>query len=322
MDSPESDNLAIPITSQVLMEAEALSSEIIKDIEFARMPLSAIGLKALRLARILNDSQVQQTFVGQNAGGVAKESTGELENVVDKGKAILSSTLELPGLYEGKWALQAMDSATKELASRRTFIYNYVIRKHYEIRFSSLAEDVFTRIRSRVDSSIGLAIPDTVKKLTAAYENLRSDNPEDWANAVHSCRRLLQDLADAVFPPQKEARSRNVDGRETEIKLGADQYINRLVAYIEDSSESRRFEEIVGSNLCYIGNRLDAVFGATQKGSHATVTKEEADRYVVYTYLIVGDILSLRSETPSSNEEDFRIDPGMRPFHPDAPRPG
>ena len=82
------------------------------------------------------------------------------------------------------------------------------------------------------------------------------------------------------------------------IKLGADQYINRLVAHIEDSSESDRFNEIVGSHLGYMGDRLDALFGAAQKDSHATVTKEEADRCVVYTYLLVGDILSLSTPQP------------------------
>ncbi len=295
MISSESTGPTIPVTAQVLEEAKTLSGDIIKDIELSRSPLSAIELKALRLALILNDSRVEQTLVRYSAGSGSTKSTENLENAVDKGKAVFHSGLELPGHYEGKWALQDMESAIRVLASRRTFIYDYAIRKHYEIRFSSLAEDVFTRIRSRVDSSIGLAIPDTVKKLTAAYENLRSDNPEDWANAVHSCRRVLQDLADVVFPAQKEARTRNVNGREVEVKLGADRYINRLMAYIEDSSESRRFKEITGSHLDYIGNRLDAIFAATQKGSHASVTKEEADRYVIYTYMIVGDILSLRS---------------------------
>ena len=43
-----------------------------------------------------------------------------------------------------------------------------------------------------------------------------------------------------------------------------------------------------------MGERVDSVFRAAQKGSHSTiVTQAEADRYVVYTYLIVGDILTL-----------------------------
>lgn len=87
---------------------------------------------------------------------------------------------------------------------------------------------------------------------------------------------------------------KNINGREQAIKLGSDAYVNRIVAFLEERSTSERFNEIVGSNLSFIGNRLDSVFQATQKGSHANiVTQEEADRYVVYTYLIVGDVLSL-----------------------------
>ncbi len=123
------------------------------------------------------------------------------------------------------------------LASRRTFIYGYAARKHYELKFAGLADDVFGRIRSSVDSSIGIAVPDAVKKLTAIYDNLKSDNPEDWANAAHSCRRVLQDLADAIFPAQVETRTKDVNGKEIKIKLGAEHYINRLVAYVEDSSD-------------------------------------------------------------------------------------
>ena len=116
----------------------------------------------------------------------------------------------------------------------------------------------------------------------SAYDNLASGNPEDWSNAAHSCRRVLEDLAHAVFPPQVEARSRSVDGRKTEVRLGTNHYINRLIAFIEDSSESKRFKQIVGSQLRYIGDRVDALFEATQKGSHTTLTEDEAGRYVVY----------------------------------------
>ena len=73
------------------------------------------------------------------------------------------------------------------------------------------------------------------------------------------------------------------------------------MAFVEDSAESERFQEIVGSHLRYMGERLDALFGAAQKGSHTTVTKEEADRCVIYTYILVSDILSLHpQQTPTT----------------------
>lgn len=183
--------------------------------------------------------------------------------------------------------------AQRRLSARRSFIYSYVLRRHYELKFSGIADDIFSRIREKVDSAIGEKVPDAVQKLAAAYENLQSENPEDWSNAVHSCRRILQDLADVIFPPRAD-KSIEVNGKQKIIKLGQDNYINRLIAFIEERTRSKRFLEIVGSTLGYIGDRLDSVFKAAQKGSHAQiVNKEEADRYVVYTYLLVGDILSL-----------------------------
>ena len=189
-----------------------------------------------------------------------------------------------------------MVNASQKLASRRTFIYNYATRKYYELKFSGVADDVFGRIRTAVDASIGTTIPDGTRMFSAVYSNLLSENPEDWANAAHGCRRVLQELAGTLFPPQAETRSRSVNGKETEIKLGADHYINRLLAYVEDSSSSNRFTELVGSHLIYMGDRLDALFGAANKGTHAVVTKEEANRCVIYTYMLVGDILSLRDQ--------------------------
>ena len=157
-----------------------------------------------------------------------------------------------------------------------------------------IADDIFTRTRSKVDQRIGELIPNAIQKFTAVSENLQSVNPEDWANAVHSCRRILQDLADVIFPSVDEGRIVKKDGKEITIKLGKENYINRIVAFVQNKSDSERFEEIVGSNLRYLGDRLDSTFRAAQKGSHENImSRDEADRYVVYTYLLVGDILSL-----------------------------
>lgn len=184
--------------------------------------------------------------------------------------------------------------ARHRLSSRRAFIYSYVMRRHYELKFSGIADDIFSRIRESVDSAIGEKVPDAVQKLSAVYENLQSENPEDWSNAAHSCRRILQDLADALYPPGEEKKVK-VNNQWKTIKLGADNYVNRLIAFIEEHAQSERFSEIVGSHLSFIGDRLDSVFQGAQKGSHKTImTRKEADRYVVYTYLVVGDILSLQ----------------------------
>ena len=195
--------------------------------------------------------------------------------------------------YERQQIRDSASRAAKRLSSRRAMIYRYALKKHYELKFSGVADDIFSRVRIRVDSAIGDFVPDAINKLSATYDNLLSDNPENWSNAVHSCRRILQDLADAIFPPTED-RKVQMEGKEKTIKLGKDNYINRIMAYVTDHSKSKRFSEIVGSHLNFLGDGLDSVFQTAQKGSHAViVSRKEADRYVVYTYLIVGDVLSL-----------------------------
>ena len=152
-------------------------------------------------------------------------------------------------------------------------------------------------------------VPLSAQKFASVYENLTSENSKDWSNAVHSCRRILQDTADVIYPA-REDKTINLDNGKTKIiKLGVDNYINRIITYVDEQSDSKRFEEIVGSQMKYLGERLDAIFKAAQKGSHNIITsRQKADRYVIYTYLIVGDLLSLveLQKTLSISDKDFR----------------
>ena len=99
---------------------------------------------------------------------------------------------------------------------------------------------------------------------SAVYSNLLSENPEDWANAAHGCRRVLHELADTLFPPQEETRSRSVNEKDTEIKLGSNHYINRLLAYVEDSSASRPLHGISWFQFELHGSQVGRAFSRRQ----------------------------------------------------------
>lgn len=344
----------IPPSNKALEEALSLSSEILHNIELSELPLANIALKTSRLARLLNEHDIQKIMELEVRGYpstpsgvppdvwqlavmagrrceredlitketkeyVYTESIEALEQEIKMAPVALEAardpdiSISSSNPYQSVSLPQGHDmerhmiktgvaTASKRLSERRALIYGYALRKHYELKFSGIADDVFSRIRERVDSAVGKTVPAAVQKLSAAYDNLRSENPEDWSNAVHSCRRVLQDLADVVFPPQDEDKIVHAGGKEKKVKLGKDNYINRIIAFVEDHSSSDRFNHIVGSQLHFLGDRLDAVFQAAQKGSHATIiSPEEADRYVVYTYLIVGDVLSLLEDNPKES---------------------
>lgn len=82
-----------------------------------------------------------------------------------------------------------------------------------------------------------------------------------------------------------------VDGRK--ILVGKDQYINRLIQFINSKSGSKTYADIAGADLGSIGKRIDAINNAVCKGTHSDVTKEEASRYIIHTYLLISDIISL-----------------------------
>lgn len=347
---------AIPPSQETLREALDLSEGLLQNIELSEYPLTNIALKTSRLARLLNESEMQ-TIMQYEAGGypttgkgvprdvwelavhagrkfeekgagsseikeyIFQESIEELEKQVDLGEVALQAANDpdvsvtsanphqhvinpMGNMYERRLIRADLTKALKRLSSRRGFIHSYILRKNSELKYSGIADDIFSRVRKRVDRAIGTHVPESVQKLIAVHENLRSDNAEDWSNAVHSCRRILQDLADSIYPPRDDI-DKEIDGETRVIKLGQENYINRLVAFIEENSASIRYSEIVGSHLRFVGDRLDSVFKAAQKGSHGTiVSPEEADRYVIYTYLIVGDILALLEPASSSGARE------------------
>ena len=105
------------------------------------------------------------------------ESIERLEQTVETGtisiQAAQDPNLSISSANEFQWVQpppgnvrergmirRGMVNASQKLASRWTFIYNYVVRKYYELKFSGVADDVFSRIRSTVDESIGTTIPE------------------------------------------------------------------------------------------------------------------------------------------------------------------
>ena len=181
--------------------------------------------------------------------------------------------------------LQEVISARRSLIQRIVgSFHDYAAEKYQELRFGAAVETAFEVVRSEVDARISALVPDALPKLSAAFENTTSSNPEHWASAAATCRRLLKAAADALRPagPEKDGRS-----------MDDDHYINRLVDWIVQSAKSETAADLVASDLEFLGRRLDAVFDAGHKGAHAEVSRFDASRFVTGTYLLLGDLLRI-----------------------------
>ena len=78
--------------------------------------------------------------------------------------------------------------------------------------------------------------------------------------------------------------------------MGVANYINRLADWIDSRSSSATATAFIVADLEYLGRRLDAADSAGQKGAHGTVDRVEASRYIVGTYLLLGDLLRLAED--------------------------
>jgi AbiTii-like protein len=212
------------------------------------------------------------------------------------------------GNNDERWAVRNLIARQQATLDRIVgSIHTYVTERYQELRFGAAVETAFEVVRQEVDTNIGELVPDALPMLSAAFENATSDNPEHWASAAGTSRRLLKAVADSLRPPGPD-----VGGR----KMGDGNYINRLVDWIMANSDSGTAASMVTSDLEYLGKRLDAADGAGQKGAHASVTRIEASRFITGTYLVLGDVLGLASgrETAeggaSQGEEHAQADVG------------
>ena len=186
-------------------------------------------------------------------------------------------------------------SQNKDILSRvRNSIYNYVLSINYKIKYSETAQNLFEWRQKVIFQKLGTDI-NYNEIISSINHDLLSDNSNDWAGAVHNCRRLLKQMADNISPvnPKKTEIIKWSWKDKKTIKLWDDNYINRLMVYIDWKSKSEKFKEIVWSHLGYIWERLDSIYEASSKWTHAKVLKSEAERYIIFTYLLIADILEL-----------------------------
>ena len=258
-----------------------------------------LGIKANRLKSEDSTQYIYQESIEQLEGELDFNKIA-IEVARDADISFSSANpRQSPSTYTGNWKertdiRERNIIASQRLASRRSFIYQYVLQKYLELEYSNIADDIFANIREKVEKKIGKLVPESIKRFNAVYDNLKTENTEDWSNAVHSCRRILEDLANAVYPPTEDKKI-EIEGNKKIIKLDRTHYMNRIMEFIVEVSKSKSLTSIIGSQVKFLEDRLYSTYEASNKGTHSTiVSKDEANRIVLYTYLLIGDILSLK----------------------------
>lgn len=161
----------------------------------------------------------------------------------------------------------------EDRGARRTICDNYDTLEHF-VRIEDFRQHI-----SRIDG-VGVELADDIVYsleelhpklfdiLAAAMRALaRAETVEDLAQSSLSGRRVLEKIADYLYPPTKET----LKGR----KVGKAEYRNRLWAYIEATLDESGLS--VEKMLPQLGKETDRLVDLFNSGLHASPTQEKLE---------------------------------------------
>ncbi len=233
-------------------------------------------------------------------------------SMLDELNKFLNKQYEKSGMRERNvilYAQYADNHLRTVVAGLKKRIADFVDEIILELEYGEIPEEIFQTLRAEVDQKLANLSPSAIEKLKNAYEKVgTSGSTEDWSHVASTCRRVLKDVADVVFPAQDKPQ---VDEDGKEHKLDDSKYVNRIIAGIYADMGKGKDERFTKSMIEYIGHFLSGIQEYASKGDHATFQKTDAVRCLVYTYMLLGDILNYHvdkdkrnvGETKTTNEE-------------------
>lgn len=171
------------------------------------------------------------------------------------------------------------------VACLRGALQDWLAQTAVELRYGTILEDTFDRVRTRFDEFLSRHAPAVGERLAAAYDRSYSDDPEEWSQALTSCRRALKALADAVYPPSPTP----IDDHP----LTDENYRSRLIQFAKEHLQSDSKGKVIEAEVDYVVNRVESLDKLANKGVHGDVDEVDLELAIVHTYLLAGELVSL-----------------------------
>lgn len=157
-----------------------------------------------------------------------------------------------------------------------------------EITYGKIPQGIFKKFQDKVNQKLVTSNPNAVSELNIAYESLgKSEDPERISHVAFACRRLIKAVADVLYLPQEGKKIKLKSAKD--IEIGNERFLNRLEAYIDSiDSPNRKFLQRKLSLLRDIYGEIPA---SINKGTHLEISNSDAENLVIYTYIILGEII-------------------------------
>lgn len=158
-----------------------------------------------------------------------------------------------------------------------------------EVEYDNTLVSIFDTIQARVDTKLVSVSENTLKELHHSYEELKQGSTQNWSAVASSCRRVIKDVADALYPASNITYKCR-DGTVLEVK--DDKVKNRLIAFVD--AKTAKKPKLTTESINYFMDILSAIWTVASTGDHSEITREGAEKCLIYSYLVLGEVLNLQ----------------------------
>lgn len=165
----------------------------------------------------------------------------------------------------------------------KKYCHNYTSSLISKLKYEGTTKNSFDLLKQAVDDKFLEIDPELAEQLMIAFKSISSNKKEEWSHALTTCRRLLEKLADNLYPA--------TDEKIGDRTFKQNQYINRLWQFMDVSIQSKSNKDLAKAHVDYLGSWLQKNYTTTCKGVHSEVTQLEATKFVFHMYLLLVDLL-------------------------------
>lgn len=296
-----------------------LAKDIIDDIELGKTDAQAILLKCTRLARYTDNEDIKRWIKAELQGYDVIDKVpdsyitkagrwtnfeerkaylmplAQMESSIDALKDKIKM-LRIPdsngthGMAIVAGIKTELSQATNTVATFGgvkskviSMLHDFATTVYYERIFDNLAESIFDTYKKEIDTLIAESAGDVIEQIPSIVARLSDNDKESISQALTTCRRVIDSFANYVFPSSDETIT--IDGNEMSLK--ADKTLNRINTFVNQNSTSSSRKTKIRQNLKNLYERVSA-------GVHSDVDAQEARNLFFNTYLILGEILTLK----------------------------
>jgi hypothetical protein len=219
----------------------------------------------------------------------SRASAGGLNSVV----LIEQIAERLSKLKKGNDGTHYVYNINSHLSYINKYCYSYISSLIDKLKYSGTVKSSFDLLKDAVDDKFLEINPELAEQLMLAFKAISSNNKEEWSQALTTCRRLLESLADNLYP----ANDKVINNRT----FKQNQYVNRLWQFMHEAIQSDTNKTLAKAHVDYLGSWLERNNKATNKGVHDEVTQLEATKFVFHIYLMLADLLEYLDDSVVSN---------------------